>query len=230
MKSFPLLIFAGLAPFFAIADEGKDNERFWNLSELILGGLSISLFAAHLFEVKFLVVSISQAIALTLAFVGYSFAYQSLGSRLGKFTIIIFWLGIEYVLVKLPYRNTVLFLADALQLQSDWQSWNQYTGYLGSSLWILIVNLFLYLALLKGDKINWFHFALAILLLAGPISFSYFNEGNALTRVEMNDLYGGNITTLDKEYVEHGELIPRTAAWVTVLILLLSLIKSKTKK
>jgi len=230
MKSFPVLIFVGFAPFFAIVDQGKEDDRFWNLSELILAGLTISFFAAHLFDVKFLVAVISQSIAFTLAFVGYAFAYQSLGSRLGKFTIIIFWLGIEYVLLKIPFRDQTIFLADALQLQTAWQHWNIYTGYLGVSLWILITNLFLYLAVLKEEKVNWGWVGLAVFCIAGPIAFSVLTEGTLVTRLNMLNLYDGDTKFLPKEYVESGELIPRTAAWVSALIILLSLIKNKTKK
>ena len=230
MKSFPILIFVGLAPFFAIVDQGKEGDRFWNLSELILAGLAISFFAAHFFEIKFLVAAISQSIVFTLAFVGYAFAYQNLGNRLGKFTIIIFWLGIEYVLLKIPFRNQTIFLADALQLQTTWQHWNVYTGYLGSSLWILTTNLFLYLAVLKEEKINWVWVGLTVFCIVGPITFSMLTEGSLVTRLNMLTLYDGEIKLLPKEYLERGELIPRTATWVSGLIVLLSLIKNKTKK
>jgi hypothetical protein len=230
MKSFPLLIFAGLAPFFAIVDQGKEDDRFWNLSELILAGLTISFFAAHVFEIQFLVAAISQSICLTLAFVGYAFAYQSLGSRLGKFTIVIFWLGIEYILLKTPFRHQIVFLSDALQLHPSWQRWTIYTGYLGSSLWILIINLFIYLGLLKAEKINWYWVGLSIFCIAGPILFSLLGETSLVTRTNMLNLYDGEVKSLPTEYLEHGELIPRTAAWVAGLILLLSLIKNKTKK
>jgi apolipoprotein N-acyltransferase len=230
MKSFPLLIFVGLAPFLAIVDQGKEDERFWNLSELILVGLTISFFAAHVFQFQFLVVAISQSIALTLAFVGYAFAYQSLGSRLGKFTIIIFWLGIEYVLLKTPFRNQIIFLSDSLQLQPTWQRWNIYTGYLGSTLWILLTNLFIYLSLLKTEKINRILVGLSILCVAGPIIFSVMSEELSITRLNMLNLYDGDVKMLSKEYMERGELIPRTAAWVSGLIILLSLVKNKTKK
>lgn len=230
MKSFPLLIFTGLAPFFAIVDQGKEDDRFWNLSELILAALTISFFAAHVFQVEFLVAAISQSIALTLAFVGYSFAYQSLGSRLGKFTIVIFWLGIEYVLLKTSFRNQIIFLSDALQLQPNWQRWNIYTGYLGSTLWILLSNLFIYLGLLKAEKINWIWVGVAAFCMAGPIVFSLLSEELPITHLNMLNLYDGNVTSLSKEYMERGELIPRTAAWVSGLIILLSLVKNKTKK
>lgn len=230
MKSFPLLIFVGIAPFFAIVDQGKEDDRFWNLSELILAGLTISFFAAHLFQVQFLVAAISQSIALTLAFVGYAFAYQSLGNRLGKFTIVIFWLGIEYILLKIPFRNQIIFLADALQLQSGWQQWNVNTGYLGSSLWILITNLFIYLGILKEGRINWMLVGLSILFIGGPIAFSLMSEGVSITRLNMLTLYNGDGALLSKEYMERGELIPRTAAWVSGLLILVSLVKNKTKK
>jgi hypothetical protein len=230
MKSFPLLIFAGLAPFFAIVDQGKEDERFWNLSELILAGLTISFFAAHLFKIQFLVASISQSIVYTLAFVGYAFAYQSLGNRLGKFTIVIFWLGIEYILLKTPFRSQLLFLADALQLQPNWLRWNIYTGYLGSTLWILITNLFIYLGILKAEKLNWVWISLAIVCIGGPISFSMLREGSFVTRMNMLNLYDGETNLLSKEYFERGELIPRTAAWLSGLIILLSLVKNKTNK
>ncbi len=230
MKSFPLLIFVGLAPFFAIVDQGKEGDRFWNLSELILAGLAISFFAAHLFEIKFIVVAISQSIAFTLAFVGYSFAYQNLGSRLGKFTIIIFWLGIEYILLKMPFRNQIIFLADAVQFQPTWQNWTAHTGYLGGSLWILIPNLFLYLGVWKEEKINWVWVGLTVICIAGPITFSLLTEGSLVTRLDMLNLYDGETKLLSKEYLEHGELIPRTAAWISGLVVLLSMVKNKIKK
>lgn len=230
MKSFPLLIFVGIAPFFAIVDQGKEGDRFWNLSELILAGLTISFFAAHLFQVQFLVAAISQSIALTLAFVGYAFAYHSLGNRLGKFTIVIFWLGIEYILLKTPFRNQIIFLADALQLQSGWQQWNVNTGYLGSSLWILITNLSIYLGILKEGRINWMWVGLSILFIGGPIAFSLMSEEVSISRMNMLTLYNGDGASLSKEYMERGELIPRTAAWVSGLLILVSLVKNKTKK
>jgi len=95
MKSLPLFIFVGFAPLFAITDQAKDHKSPWNRFELILLSLTVSLFAATLFDTQMLVFILIQAILFTLTFVGYSFAYQSLGSRLGKFTIIFFWLGVE---------------------------------------------------------------------------------------------------------------------------------------
>jgi apolipoprotein N-acyltransferase len=228
MKSFPIFIFFGLAPLFAIADQAKEGDDFWVHIEFILLALAASFFAAHAFNVSFLVSAIVQAIVFAIAFSGYSFSYQSLGSRLGKFTIIFFWLGIEYILLKLPWREQTIFLTDAIQLRPEWVKWNSYTGYLGSTLWILITNLLLYMAVFKG-KSNWYLLAITIICLAAPIIYSLIIKVEGINRMQMISLYS-NVKVESINYVKRGELVTRTAAWISVVIVLLALVKSRTKK
>lgn len=231
MKSFPVLIFIGIAPLFAISDLAKEKSSPWNHLEIILLSFAVSLFAATLFNTSQIILVLAQAILMTLAFAGYTFAYQNLGNRLGKFTIIFFWLGLEYLLLKLPWRGDFYFLADALSLQQEWWKWNIDFGYLGISLWVLIVNLFFFLGLFKSSSINWFYLALAMIFIAGPIIFSayYFNDPG-INREQMISLYSDGGNAPNKNYSDRGELITRSSAWVSVLILLLALVKNKVKK
>lgn len=231
MKSFPVLIFIGIVPLFAISDVAKDKETPWNHLELILLSLAISLFCATIFDTTQLIPLLAQAIVLTLAFAGYAFSYQSLGSRLGKFTILFFWLGLEYLMLKLPWRNDFYFLADALELQSSWWRWNSDIGYLSISIWVLVVNLIFYQAFLKSSSINWLFVVLAVLLVAGPVLYSIFYLDEAgLNREQMIALYSNGTEEFSEKYKNRGELIARTAAWVSVLIILLALVKNKIKK
>jgi hypothetical protein len=230
MKSFPILIFFGIAPLFAISDVAKDKDLPWNHLELILLSLAISLFCASIFDTTQLLLVLAQAILLTMAFAGYTFAYQSLGSRLGKFTVIFLWLGLEYLMIKLPWRNDFFFLADALELQASWWKWNENLGYLSISIWVLIVNLIFYLGLLKNSSNNWFLVALAVLLMAGPIVYSVYSLDNqGINRDQMMGLYNSG-SSQNESYKNRGELITRSAAWVSVLIILLALVKNKIKK
>jgi hypothetical protein len=175
-----------------------------------------------------LIAAIVQAIAFTVAFLGFSFAYASLGSRLGKFTIIFFWLGLEYILLKLPWRNESIFLADAVALKPSWLSWTAHTGYLGASLWILCTGLLLYLALFKGS-IHFTWLGLTLALLIAPIAFSYFMSESGINRNDMISLYTQN-SSVASRYSKQGELVPRTAAWISVAILLLAFVKVQTRK
>lgn len=231
MKSFPVLIFIGISPLFAISDCVKDKETPWNHLELILLSLTISLFCASIFDTTQLILVLAQAIVLTLAFAGYNFSYKSLGSRLGKFTIIFFWLGLEYLLLKLPWRSDFYFLADVLELQTSWWKWNVDLGYLGISIWVLVVNLIFYLAFLKSSSINWFLVVLAVVLVAGPIVYSaYYLDIPGINRDQMIMFYSSGSDAIHETYKNRGELITRTAAWLSVLIILLAVVKNKIKK
>ena len=230
MKSFPLLIFIGLSPLFAIADKSDSEEKFWNHAELILIALVISLLAGHVFQLSYLITSIIQAIGFTLAFVGYNFVRQSLGSRVGKFTIIIFWLAVEYVFLKLHWPADGLFLADAVELKTEWLHWTSFTGYLGSSCWILIANLVFYLTLFKDGKPNWMWLIIFLVFVIIPIAFSFTNVGVPIAREEMMALYLNSPTDPKSIYLKRGEFIPRTAAWISVLIFIFALVKNKTQR
>ncbi len=228
MKSFPIFIFFAFAPLFAIADQAKENDDFWVHTEFILLALFTAFFASSAFNSSHLIAAIVQAIVFTIAFLGYSFAYASLGSRLGKFTIIFFWLGLEYILLKLPWRNESIFLADAVALKTSWLDWTAHTGYLGASLWILCTGLLLYFAFFK-DSINFTWLALTLILLVAPIVVSYFISEPGINRSDMISLYTQNSYAASR-YSKQAELIPRTAAWISIAILLLAIVKTQTRK
>jgi hypothetical protein len=230
MKSLPVLIFVALSPLFALADKIDSEDKFWNYAELILIALALSLMAGHIFQLQFLIPSIIQAIGFTLAFVGYGFVHQSLGPNAGKIIIIIFWLTIEYIFLKLQWPADRLFLADAIQLKNNWQNWTYHTGYLGASLWILFANFIMYLAVFKSGRINWVWLILFLSLVAAPIVFSFTTEFKGVSREEMLALYSNSTGELNSIYLKQGEFIPRTAAWISVLIFIFALVKKKTQK
>jgi len=232
MKSFPILVFIGIAPMFAISDSAKDKSTPWNHIELILLSLAIFLFCASFFDTRNLMFVIVEAILLALAFAGYAFSYQNLGNRLGKFTIIFFWLAMEYLMLKLPWRNDFFFLADTLQLKASWWKWNADLGYLASSLWVLIVNLILYIALFKNSTVNWLMVLIAFLFVTVPILYSvYYIDMPGINRDQMIALYnnGSTTSTFSENYTNRAEFVSRSATWVSILIILLALVKNKIK-
>jgi hypothetical protein len=229
MKAFPVFLFAGFAPLFAITDPIKKENFFWQSFEWILIALSISFFAGHFFNHNFFINAIVQAIIVTIAFVCFGFARQNLGDRLGKLPILFFLLAIEYVFLKINWPSNSLFLADAFSLKPQWLKWTIHTGYLGISFWILLCNLILYYAFFNG-KLNGLLLILFFICVIGPITFSYVKEGSTISREDMMALYQRDSTELPLTYIARGEFIPRTAAWVSVLILLFAVVKNKTKK
>lgn len=231
MPTFPLLAFIGFAPFIAIAVNNRKEKSIWGSLELILLGLSISFFAGTFFSFHLLAFILVQSIFFTLSFLGYTFVRKTLGSQVSIITLPLFWLTAEYVLLKWsPFP--VNFLADLFFLKPGWTAWNQATGYLGASLWVLTCNILLFQAVLTEKKVNWMFIGLFILSVAGPIIYSYYaasNGAQVVTREEMMQLYSP-LPAVNNDYSLNGEFIPRTAAWVSVLILLFTLVKRKTAK
>ncbi|MEP2670615.1 MAG: hypothetical protein ABJH04_16550 [Cyclobacteriaceae bacterium] len=228
MPSFPLLAFIGFAPFIAIAVNNRKEKSVWTSLELVLLGLSISFFAGSLFSFHLLVPILAQAIIFTLSFLGYTFVRKNLGPGVSTITLSIFWLTTEYVLLKWsPFP--INFLADLFYLKPEWTAWNSSTGYLGASLWVLMANTLLYLAVLTEKKVNWIFVVLFLIAVVAPMTYSYTIDSDAISREQMIQLYSLPPDETSG-YTLKGEFIPRTTAWVSVLILLFTLVKRKTTK
>jgi hypothetical protein len=226
MKAFPIFVFIGLAPFFAILDHTMDGDHFWEHAELILIGLAIALFAAFQFDATFVITILFLAILFTLPFIGFAFAHENLGPRTGKFIVIILWLGLEYVLVKLQWPRHVFHLADSLQAWPAWVRWNTTTGYLGASAWILLTNWLVYAAVLR-QGIRWPLVILALTIWIGPMIYSYTLPAQTITRHTMLELYNNKVVS-SGNYAATGELVARTSAWVSILVLVFAGVKSRT--
>ena len=226
MPSFPLLAFIGLSPFFAIAINNRAEKSLWTSMELILLGLSISFWAINQFSFDVLTTSIVSGILFTLPFLGYAFARKNLGTKASLIVILFFWLAIEYILLKIYPKY---FLADLFILKPEWSRWTAQTGYLGVSLWILSTNALLFKALLTEEKINWLMLILFLAMVIGPFTVSHVSAAYPITRQTMLAVYS-NSETGDPGYKSSAEWIARTSAWISVLIVLFTFVKQKTKR
>lgn len=228
MQSFPVFAFFGLAPFMAIVSGQKKQASHWNSLELILLGLGVSFFCATFFALDRLIGVIFLAMMFSLPFLGVSFR-RSLGQGAGLLAIVLFWLALEYAGLKIAPEHTI-FLSDLMRLKPDWVRWNASTGYLGASLWILLCNALLFKAWFADVKFNWMFLFLFAIAVISPIVYSYTLAGSAVEKAQMIQFYQNDMEGLSLAYMKRGEWIPRTAAWVSVLMLLYSFVMKKTAR
>jgi hypothetical protein len=228
MHSFPIFIFIGLAPFFAILDHTVESENFWEHAEMILIGLAVAFFSAFALDTSSIITVLMHTILFTLPFIGFAFVHESLGPRTGKFIVILIWLGLEYLLVKLQWPANTVFLGDSLGAWPNWFRWNRETGYLGVSAWILTSNWLVYTGTMRSG-LNWALVFLALAVIAGPLVYSLMIEAKPILREDMIELYATD-SVLKGSYAAQGELVARTCAWISVLILIFAGVKSRTAK
>jgi hypothetical protein len=226
MSSFPLLIFFGLAPLMLLSEQNSaGGASILEKSELVLMVVAGSFLINALVRETSVVSALATGIVFTLVFVGQAWIRRVLGIRSGMITLIVFWLAAEYLVLYIAPRQGT-FLADSLKLQPHWVRWNTHTGYLGGTLWILLVNWSLFL--------GWSHrpiwWVVAGIVLVGPMIYSLSLGNSPILREEMVNLYTSKVIEADVAYLAHGELIVRTAAWLSVLILLFTFVRQQTRK
>lgn len=114
------------------------------------------------------------------------------GAAIGYISLIIFWIAFEYLHFNWEISWPWLTLGNVFATHPAWIQWYEYTGVLGGSVWILIVNIVIFQLLknlwyrdllYKIRKINVLLISLLIfILLASPIIFSlntYYNHEDA---------------------------------------------------
>jgi len=229
LASFPILIFLGLAPLMALAEPRGNAGSSFEKMELVLLALTGSLLLRAFVEDHSLVAAFVVGILYTLAFIAHAWVRQVSGMRAGKITLVLFWLSTEYLMLKLAPEHG-LFLADSLTHTPGWQTWNVHTGYLGATLWVLMVNVAGYQAFLKDSRVSWIWLGLGIIFLAAPLLYAFTLGTSPVTREEMINFYANKATDADVTYLARGELVVRTAAWLSALILLFTLVRQQTRK
>ena len=113
------------------------------------------------------------------------------GNKIGNFTLIFAWLSFEYLHMNWELTWSWLNMGNVFSENPNWVQWYEYTGVLGGSIWVLLINILLFKALLnyidfksntssksRTLKGSYIHLILGVLFLFGPILVSYRIRSN----------------------------------------------------
>ena len=220
--AFSSIIFIAFVPIFLLLDIPWDTKKVHALFLISVACILCLTFIPGPWKIAGV---FYYGVSVIVLFTSYFVAQQFTQNRLNKFSLIIVWLGLEYLFLAFLSHKNPFLLADVFQNHSPWVRWNIYTGYTGASLWILLINLQVFQAV-KGPKVNYFFLFLAAMLTILPIIYSISLSQNALTKEDVIAFYSSNRAANGYS----GELISRTGAWVSVLIIIFTLIRVKIKK
>jgi apolipoprotein N-acyltransferase len=116
------------------------------------------------------------------------------GKALGYLSLICFWLTYEYLHLNWDAPWPWLNLGNGFASRTDWIQWYEYTGAEGGTLWVLLVNIFLFEALSRyfaarktGEKTGfpiWMGLFFAGLIFPIGLSYMIKPEKPALNSVE----------------------------------------------
>ena len=124
------------------------------------------------------------SLLMALVFYGFHLTKKHVGNKEGYIALLLYWVAFEHFHYDWESSWPWLSLGNVFSITPSWVQWYSFTGVLGGSFWVLIVNLLLFRAyqnvLLKGEKwkIQTPLFYLAGLAFLLPMAISlitYFN-------------------------------------------------------
>lgn len=121
---------------------------------------------------------IANSLLMALTFYAFHLTKKYVGTKEGYISLLIYWISFEYLHYNWDASWTWMTLGNTFSIQPAWIQWYSYTGVLGGTLWVLIVNLLLFRAyqnyLFKGEKwsVQTPFFILASVALVVPLTIS----------------------------------------------------------
>jgi apolipoprotein N-acyltransferase len=176
------LVFVGFAPILAI--EKHIFTHAYRRPKLVLWGYVYLAFlvwnltatwwlwnaSAGAAVFAFMANSLLMSIPLLL----FHLTKKASNDKFGYLSFFMFWLTWEYLhLQDWGFSWPWLTLGNAFGFYPAWVQWYEYSGVLGGSLWALMVNFLVFEAIWENPRIRKLNWALAGLVMAGPLAASW---------------------------------------------------------
>lgn len=170
-------IFVAFVPMFYLEQElqspGKTGLFYLYLyGALFLFNLLTTWWVWNASEGGAIFMLLANSFLMTLPFMAYRFTRRNLGTRRALAAFILYWLSFEFIHFRWDMSYPWLTLGNVFAGSPNLVQWYEYTGVLGGSLWILIVNcmIFLWLSTVPTTRKAGVIISMTILL---PIVWSF---------------------------------------------------------
>jgi apolipoprotein N-acyltransferase len=190
MRGFPGLLFTGFVPLLIIEDFIYRNPgKFIKFSLLfysypaflIWNGLT-TWWIYNSTGVGAIVAIAVNALFMTIIFQLFHFTRRKLKNDLSAYSALIFyWMAFEYLHLNWDLNWPWLNIGNGFSSYYRWVEWYEYTGTFGGTLWVLITNILLFLAINRAsftsvsfNKIkNFIFIPLIVVFLVVPLIISH---------------------------------------------------------
>lgn len=144
------LLFFGFIPFFELVNYSLNNgmRRIVLFLYLYLGffiwNLGTTWWVWIADETGATMAFVLNSLFMTIPFLLYHFVKKGVNSVVASLAFISFWLAFEFLHLNWDLSWPWLTLGNGLAEMPSWVQWYEYTGVLGGSVYILVVNITLY--------------------------------------------------------------------------------------
>jgi apolipoprotein N-acyltransferase len=176
------LVFVGLVPLLVIEDQILRQERkgihFFLLSYLyfFIFNVGTTYWIYYSTDIGSYLAFIFNSLLMAGAFQTYHLAKKYIGRKQGYVSLIFLWVGFEYCHFNWELSWPWLSFGNFFSIRTNWVQWYEYTGVLGGTLWVILVNLSIFLSFkryfIKAQSFKSSLFV-SLLFLSFPIVWSY---------------------------------------------------------
>jgi apolipoprotein N-acyltransferase len=178
-STFTLLIFVAWIPLLWLESKVKSRKKFFGLTYITLftWNIATTWWIWNASAPGAMAAFFANSLLMCFPWLGFKIVKKWLGEKTGYASLIAFWMCFEYIhLQDWGLSWPWLTLGNVFADHPQWIQWYEYTGTSGGTLWIMLVNIFLFLHIKNNFKREagktYKNLVTAILLLLLPVVFS----------------------------------------------------------
>lgn len=190
VSSLTFLIFIAWIPLLWLETKVQSRKKFFGLVyiTMFIWNVSTTWWIWNASAPGAISAFLANSFIMCLPWLGLKIVKKRLGENIGYLSLIAFWMCFEYIhLLDWGLSWPWLTLGNAFATHPQWVQWYEYTGTSGGSLWIWLVNIFLFLHVKNNfnrvDAKKYKTLLVAILLLIVPVIISLLGFLNLETIV-----------------------------------------------
>lgn len=143
---FTPLIFIGIIPILFLETQVKKRSHFFFLIylALLIWNFCATWWVLNSTLIGGVLAIVLNPLLMAIPWMGFYNVKKRFGPNIGYLSLILFWLSFEYIHLTWDLSWPWLTLGNVFATHPDWVRWYQYTGTSGGSLWVLLVNIFIF--------------------------------------------------------------------------------------
>ncbi|MDP4260886.1 MAG: apolipoprotein N-acyltransferase [Bacteroidota bacterium] len=172
-------IFFAWIPLLWLESTIKSRKKFFGLTyiTMLTWNVMATWWIWNASEPGAIAAFLANSLLMCFPWLGFKIVKKWLGEKMGYASLIAFWMCFEFIhLQDWGLSWPWLTLGNVFATHPDWIQWYSYTGTSGGTLWVMLVNIFLFLHLKNNYKRQtaktYTYLVTAILLLMFPVMLS----------------------------------------------------------
>ncbi len=187
-KGFTPLIFVALVPLFFVqqqlADQNKRGVFWYAWLAFLIWNVLTTWWIWYSTDVGAILAFVLNAMFSAFVFYIFHLSKKKLfGNKKGWGILVFYWVSWEFFHMNWELTWSWLNLGNVFSSQYKWIQWYEYTGALGGTVWVIVINIFVFHAvrfLLKRDFGRKFRLVVTgiVVFTVLPVAYSYYMYNN----------------------------------------------------